>query len=144
MHAVLARGDMTGSTGELGGSPGDVYNQPTPGKADTDDDRTGIDRGQRLELYYWMRLTRTFDERMVALWKLGRGVGGTFSQRGHEAISVGAGSRWGRMTSSRRCTATWARSWCAASPRGASLPTCWAAPPASPAAGMSISTAWAT
>jgi pyruvate dehydrogenase E1 component alpha subunit len=38
-----------------------------------------------------MRLTRTFDERMLALWKQGRGVGGTFSQRGHEAIGVGAG-----------------------------------------------------
>jgi pyruvate dehydrogenase E1 component alpha subunit len=38
-----------------------------------------------------MRLTRAFDERMVALWKQGRGLGGTFSQRGHEAISVGAG-----------------------------------------------------
>lgn len=46
---------------------------------------------QRLELYYWMKLTRHFDETMVALWKQGRGVGGTFSQRGHEAISVGAG-----------------------------------------------------
>lgn len=46
---------------------------------------------QRLELYYWMRLTRTFDDRMVAIWKQGRGVGGTFSQRGHEAISVGIG-----------------------------------------------------
>lgn len=46
---------------------------------------------QKLELYYWMRLTRTLDERMVALWKQSRGVGGTFSQRGHEAISVGAG-----------------------------------------------------
>jgi len=45
---------------------------------------------QRLELYYWMRLTRTFDEMMVALWKQGRGVGGTFSQRGHEAIGVGS------------------------------------------------------
>jgi len=45
---------------------------------------------QKLQLYYWMRLTRTFDERMLALWKQGRGVGGTFSQRGHEAISVGA------------------------------------------------------
>ena len=45
---------------------------------------------QKLELYYWMRLTRTFDERMLVLWKQGRGVGGTFSQRGHEAISVGA------------------------------------------------------
>src|SRR5262245_62928546 len=45
---------------------------------------------QLRELYYWMQLTRTFDERMLAHWKQGRGVGGTFSQRGHEAISVGA------------------------------------------------------
>ncbi len=46
---------------------------------------------QKLELYTWMRLARIFDEQMLALWKQGRGVGGTFSQRGHEAISVGAG-----------------------------------------------------
>jgi pyruvate dehydrogenase E1 component alpha subunit len=46
---------------------------------------------QRLEIYYWMAPTRTFDEQMVALWKQGGGVGGTFGQRGHEAISVGAG-----------------------------------------------------
>ena len=52
---------------------------------------TDLQPRQQLELYYWMRLTRTFDERMVALWKQGRGVGGTFSQRGHEAISVGVG-----------------------------------------------------
>ena len=45
---------------------------------------------QKLDLYYWMQLARTFDERMLAYWKQGRGVGGTFSQRGHEAISVGA------------------------------------------------------
>jgi len=44
----------------------------------------------KLTAYYWMQLTRTFDERMLALWKQGRGVGGTFSQRGHEAIAVGA------------------------------------------------------
>jgi pyruvate dehydrogenase E1 component alpha subunit len=52
---------------------------------------TSLTTEQQLELIYWMRLTRTFDERMVALWKQGRGLGGTFSQRGHEAISVGAG-----------------------------------------------------
>ncbi len=46
---------------------------------------------QKLEIYYWMRLTRTFDELMVAYWKQGKGLGGTFSQRGHEAISVAAG-----------------------------------------------------
>jgi pyruvate dehydrogenase E1 component alpha subunit len=49
----------------------------------------------RLTMYYWMQLTRTFDERMLALWKQGRGVGGTFSQRGHEAISVGAAAALG-------------------------------------------------
>lgn len=52
---------------------------------------TELSVAQKLELYYWMRLTRTFDEQMVALWKQGRGVGGCFSQRGHEAISVGTG-----------------------------------------------------
>ncbi len=45
---------------------------------------------QKIDLYYWMRLTRTFDEQVMAMWKQGRGVGGVFSQRGHEAISVGA------------------------------------------------------
>ena len=50
-----------------------------------------LTRDQQLELYYWMRLTRTLDEMAVALWKQGRGVGGMFSQRGHEAISVGSG-----------------------------------------------------
>lgn len=45
---------------------------------------------QRIELYYWMLLTRTFDDAMVTYWKQGRGVGGTFSERGHEAIGVGS------------------------------------------------------
>lgn len=49
-----------------------------------------LTHAQRLDLLYWMVLTRSFDESMVALWKQGRGLGGTFSQRGHEAISVGA------------------------------------------------------
>ena len=46
----------------------------------------------RRELHYWMRLTRTIDDRLIALWKQGRGMGGTFNQRGHEAISVGTGA----------------------------------------------------
>lgn len=50
-----------------------------------------LTRDQQLTLYYWMCLTRVFDENMVALWKQGRGLGGTFSQRGHEATSVGTG-----------------------------------------------------
>jgi pyruvate dehydrogenase E1 component alpha subunit len=42
-----------------------------------------------------MRLTRTLDDQIIALWKQGRGVGGTFNQRGHEAISIGAGAALG-------------------------------------------------
>lgn len=49
-----------------------------------------LDNDARVDLYRWMRLTRTFDDVMLSMWKQGRGVGGTFSQRGHEAISVGA------------------------------------------------------
>ena len=44
---------------------------------------------QKLAVYYWMQLARTFDERMLLCWKQGRGVGGAFSGRGHEGISVG-------------------------------------------------------
>jgi pyruvate dehydrogenase E1 component alpha subunit len=49
----------------------------------------------QIEMYAWMRLTRVFDDQMVAMWKQGRGLGGTFSGRGHEAISVAAGMALG-------------------------------------------------
>ena len=48
-----------------------------------------------LELYRWMRLTRAMDSQLLSLWKQGRGLGATFNQRGHEAISVGAGAALG-------------------------------------------------
>ena len=51
---------------------------------------TALTSEQKLEIFYWMVLARTFDEGMVSLWKQGRGLGGTFSQRGHEAVSVGS------------------------------------------------------
>ncbi len=43
-----------------------------------------------LVAYRWMRLTRAVDDAIRNLWLTGQGVGGTFNQRGHEAISVGA------------------------------------------------------
>ncbi len=49
----------------------------------------------RLDLYRWMCLTRTLDDTMVSMWKQGRGLGGTFSGRGHEAISVAMGMALG-------------------------------------------------
>jgi pyruvate dehydrogenase E1 component alpha subunit len=55
-----------------------------------------VDPRIQIEMYAWMKLARTFDEQMVAMWKQGRGLGGTFSGRGHEAISVGAGMALGR------------------------------------------------
>ncbi len=54
-----------------------------------------MDSELRISLHAWMVLTRTFDDAMVNLWKQGRGLGGTFSERGHEAISVGAGMALG-------------------------------------------------
>jgi len=52
---------------------------------------TSSDCTQRLLVAYrWVRLTRTLDEAIRTLWLTGKGVGGTFNQRGHEAISVGA------------------------------------------------------
>lgn len=54
-----------------------------------------IDPRTQIEMYAWMRLTRVFDDQMVAMWKQGRGLGGTFSGRGHEAISVAAGMALG-------------------------------------------------
>ncbi|MDX1447467.1 MAG: thiamine pyrophosphate-dependent dehydrogenase E1 component subunit alpha [Acidimicrobiia bacterium] len=50
---------------------------------------------RRIEGFAWMTLTRAFDDAMVAMWKQGRGLGGAFSQRGHEAISVAAGMALG-------------------------------------------------
>lgn len=42
------------------------------------------------QAHYWMRLTRAFDDRVMTLHKQGKIAGGSFSQLGHEAISVGA------------------------------------------------------
>jgi TPP-dependent pyruvate/acetoin dehydrogenase alpha subunit len=53
------------------------------------DDR-GLGRPQLLELYYWMRLTRTLEERLVALYRQTKVVGGLFRSLGQEADAVGS------------------------------------------------------
>ncbi len=45
---------------------------------------------QLLDLYYWMRLTRTLEERLVALYRQTKVVGGLFRSLGQEADSVGS------------------------------------------------------
>src|SRR5213592_4550042 len=47
-----------------------------------------LSRDQLLELYYWMRLTRTLEERLVALYRQTKVVGGLFRSLGQEADSV--------------------------------------------------------
>jgi len=48
-----------------------------------------LTRAQLLELYYWMRLTRTLEERLVALYRQTKVVGGLFRSLGQEADAVG-------------------------------------------------------
>ncbi|HKG93782.1 MAG TPA: thiamine pyrophosphate-dependent dehydrogenase E1 component subunit alpha [Gemmatimonadaceae bacterium] len=49
-----------------------------------------LTRDQRLELYYWMRLTRSLEERLVALYRQTKVVGGLFRSLGQEADAVGS------------------------------------------------------
>ena len=42
-----------------------------------DADRLGINRSQKLELYYFLRLNRAVEEKLVNLYRQGRVVGGT-------------------------------------------------------------------
>jgi TPP-dependent pyruvate/acetoin dehydrogenase alpha subunit len=51
---------------------------------------TLLSRAQLLELYYWMRLTRTLEERLVALYRQTKVVGGLFRSLGQEADAVGS------------------------------------------------------
>ncbi len=51
---------------------------------------TGLDRRQVLDLYYWMRLTRSLEERLVLLHRQGKLVGGLFRSLGQEADAVGS------------------------------------------------------
>jgi TPP-dependent pyruvate/acetoin dehydrogenase alpha subunit len=49
-----------------------------------------LSREQLLDLYYWMRLTRTLEERLVALYRQTKVVGGVFRSLGQEADAVGS------------------------------------------------------
>lgn len=50
----------------------------------------GLSREQQLALYRWMRLTRTLEERLVALYRQSKLVGGLFRSLGQEADAVGS------------------------------------------------------
>ena len=50
----------------------------------------GLSRDQKLELYYFMRLTRSLEERLVNLYRQTKVIGGLFRSLGQEADAVGA------------------------------------------------------
>src|SRR5438874_9691114 len=52
--------------------------------------REDLSRDQILDLYYWMRMTRTLEERLVALYRQTKVVGGLFRSLGQEADAVGS------------------------------------------------------
>ena len=49
-----------------------------------------LDRAAKLELYYYMRLTRSLEERLVNLYRQTKVVGGLFRSLGQEADAVGS------------------------------------------------------
>jgi pyruvate dehydrogenase E1 component alpha subunit/2-oxoisovalerate dehydrogenase E1 component alpha subunit len=50
----------------------------------------GLSRDQLHELYYWMRLTRSLEERLVNLYRQTKVIGGLFRSLGQEADAVGS------------------------------------------------------
>jgi pyruvate dehydrogenase E1 component alpha subunit/2-oxoisovalerate dehydrogenase E1 component alpha subunit len=51
---------------------------------------TSLSREQQLEMYYYMRLTRSLEERLVNLYRQTKVVGGLFRSLGQEADAVGS------------------------------------------------------
>jgi len=58
--------------------------------ASTSKSDDGLTREQKLELYYYMRLTRSLEERLVNLYRQTKVVGGLFRSLGQEADAVGS------------------------------------------------------
>src|SRR5881396_1725070 len=48
----------------------------------------GLTREQLIELYYWLRLTRTLEEKLTNLYRQGKVIGGLFRSLGQEGESV--------------------------------------------------------
>ena len=81
-RARSARAHKTDTTAHLG--PDSRF--PIPDSRPSD----SLTRHQKLDLYYWMRLTRSLEERLVALYRQTKVVGGLFRSLGQEADAVGS------------------------------------------------------
>ena len=78
-----------GGNGKRTESHGSLF--PVPGSQSASDRASAkLTRDQKLDLYYWMRLTRSLEERLVALYRQTKVVGGLFRSLGQEADAVGS------------------------------------------------------
>ncbi len=68
------------------GAPRASRNRGAPSARPSD----ALEREQKLELYYWMRLTRALEERLVNLYRQTKVIGGLFRSLGQEADAVGS------------------------------------------------------
>ncbi|HEY2806022.1 MAG TPA: thiamine pyrophosphate-dependent dehydrogenase E1 component subunit alpha [Gemmatimonadales bacterium] len=50
----------------------------------------GLAQAQLAQIYYWLRLTRTLEERLTNLYRQGKVIGGLFRSLGQEADAVGS------------------------------------------------------
>jgi pyruvate dehydrogenase E1 component alpha subunit/2-oxoisovalerate dehydrogenase E1 component alpha subunit len=64
--------------------------RPRGARTGTEPPSSLLGRDAKLALYYYMRLTRSLEERLVALYRQTRVVGGLFRSLGQEADSVGS------------------------------------------------------
>src|SRR5215510_1942127 len=91
------REPRTGTTGGNGRASAATAPQahssrfPVPSSQSVSDRASAkLTRDQKLDLYYWMRLTRSLEERLVALYRQTKVVGGLFRSLGQEADAVGS------------------------------------------------------
>ncbi|HXE58176.1 MAG TPA: thiamine pyrophosphate-dependent dehydrogenase E1 component subunit alpha [Gemmatimonadales bacterium] len=63
---------------------------PTTRPVSTPPIPAGLSRAQLLDLYYYMRLTRSLEERLVNLYRQTKVIGGLFRSLGQEADAVGS------------------------------------------------------
>src|SRR5687767_15811794 len=81
----------TGSRAEGRGSRSRATTDRSSRRAGTDARPSAqLTRARQLELYYWMRLTRSLEERLVNLYRQTKVVGGLFRSLGQEADAVGS------------------------------------------------------
>jgi len=83
--------ETRGASGNGKRAESDGSRFPVPSSQSASDRASAkLTRDQKLDLYYWMRLTRSLEERLVALYRQTKVVGGLFRSLGQEADAVGS------------------------------------------------------